>query len=212
MKNYQSSRFCFASTRSLAFQLGFIALFGLSAASCGTDDEGGAAPQAPSLGRRIDRAGRVAITAALIETFGGDADRRTDNLDGYNRSSIGNANFLPTMQISLAILDGLDGECGNQLLYDGEEDAPYGGLASTLLDDRLYVNRSEAGSVYLGVEAEAAVPGFSMGAAGGRQPGDDTIARSYSVLAAGALSGIDDGIESDDEEHDPDNFPFLAAP
>ncbi len=208
MKNYQSSRFCFAAL-SLTFQVGLIALFGLSAASCGTDDEG-AAPQAPSLGRPIDRAGRVAITAALIGTF--DIEDATEIRDGYNRSSIGNPQFLETLQRNLAILDGLDGTCGNQLLYAEGEDAPYGPLASTLLDDRLYVNRSKAGSVYLGVEAEAAVPGFSMGAAGGRQPGYDAIERSYSVLAAGALDGIDDGVELDDAEHDADNFPFLAGP
>ena len=152
----------------------------------------------------------MAITAALVGTF--DIEDATEIRDGYNRSSIGNGQFLETMQRNLAILDGLDGTCGNQLLYDADEEAPYGPLATTLLDDRLYVNRGDASSVYLGVEAEAAVDGFTMGAAGGRQPGDDTIARSYSVLAAGALSGIDDGVPADDEEHDPDNFPFLAAP
>jgi hypothetical protein len=38
------------------------------------------------------------------------------------------------------------------------------------------------------------------------------LARSYSVLVAGRLGGIDDGVAEDDVEHDILNFPFLAAP
>jgi len=89
----------------------------------------------------------------------------------------------------------------------------YAPLAKVLLDDQLYLNSAKPGSVYLGVEAEvvgAAMPG--QGAGGGRQPGDDVIARSYSVLAAGALSGIDDGVDKDDTTPDPRTFPFLAPP
>jgi hypothetical protein len=50
------------------------------------------------------------------------------------------------------------------------------------------------------------------GGCGGRTPLDDIIDRSYSVLAAGALTGIDDTITSDGANHDPDVFPFLASP
>ena len=43
-------------------------------------------------------------------------------------------------------------------------------------------------------------------------PLDDVIETSYSVLAAGELTGIDDGITEDDVEPDIENFPWLAAP
>jgi hypothetical protein len=42
-------------------------------------------------------------------------------------------------------------------------------------------------------------------------PADDIIDRSYSVLAAGVLTGVDDTITENDEEFS-DEFPFLAAP
>jgi len=40
---------------------------------------------------------------------------------------------------------------------------------------------------------------------------DDVIERSYSVLAAGALAGIDDTITGDDVEH-LGSFPFVGEP
>jgi len=166
----------------------------------------------PPLGERIDRAGRPAITAALVGTFDATAEQTTQDRAAYNAAGLGNVTFLPTIKTSLGVLDGLDGNCGNQLLASSTGDR-YAPLANVLLDDQLYVHSERSGSVYLGLEAEfvnAIVPG--QGAAGGREPGDDVIARSYSVLAAGALSGIDDGVPTDDATHDSDVFPFLAAP
>jgi hypothetical protein len=166
----------------------------------------------PVLGQRIDRAGRPAITAALVSAFEADADTKSRDVAAYNTSGLSNPAFLATIQTSLGILDGLDGNCGNQLLADpmGQRYVP---LAQVLLDDQLYLNSNRRGSVYLGVEAEAVqLVGDGGGAGGGREPGDDVIARSYSVLAAGAFSGIDDGVPSDDQTHNPDVFPFLAAP
>jgi len=167
----------------------------------------------PTLGRRIDRAGRPAIGAALIERFNPDADAQKKANADYNAAGIGDPQFFPTIRASLAILDGLDGKCGNQLLAAKEGDR-YAPLATALLDDQLYINSNNGkGSVYLGVEAEAiGAVGPGQGLGGGRVPGDDVIARSYSVLAAGALSGIDDGVTGDDQTHDPNNFPFIAAP
>jgi hypothetical protein len=171
----------------------------------------------PDLGVRIDRAGRPAITAALISTFSGNPDVTTKDRGDYNAAGLGDKSFLPTIKTSLAILDGLDGKCGNQLLAGSGTDR-YDALANVLLDDQLYVNSDRSGSVYLGVELEyvTSQPGFAgtavAGAGGGRQPGDDVIARSYSELAAGLVGGIDDGVPTDDATHDPDNFPFIAAP
>jgi len=168
----------------------------------------------PDLGDRIDRAGRPAIGAALISTFTADPDTKRKDTADYNASGLSSPAFAATMKTSLGILDGLDRNCGNQLLADPDPAKDrYAPLAKVLLDDQLYLNSAKPGSVYLGVEAEvvgAAMPG--QGAGGGRQPGDDVIARSYSVLAAGALSGIDDGVDKDDTTPDPRTFPFLAPP
>ncbi|HEU4582209.1 MAG TPA: hypothetical protein VFS67_28330 [Polyangiaceae bacterium] len=166
----------------------------------------------PDPGDRIDRAGRPAIGAALISTFTADPDVKRRETADYNSSGLSNVAFTATMKTSLGILDGLDGNCGNQLLAAAEGDR-YGMLSQVLLDDQLYLNSARPGSVYLGVEAEAVgavMPG--QGAGGGRQPGDDVVDRSYSVLAAGALGGVTDGVDSDDTTPDPRVFPFLAAP
>jgi hypothetical protein len=160
---------------------------------------------------RIDRAGRPAISAALISTFNPDA--READLDRYNKSGNANPAFIPIIAGSLGILDGLDRQCGNQLLA-GADAAPgrYNALATVLVDDQVYVQSDRPGSssIYLGVEAEFL--GAGQGAGGGRAPGDDVVERSYSVLAAGVLSGVDDGVPTDDAQHDIDVFPFLAEP
>lgn len=168
---------------------------------------------APTADARIDRAGRPAITAALISPF--TPDTRQVDLDRYNTSGNANPAFLPIIEKSLGVLDGLDRLCGNQLLAGADPAQRYRALARALNDDQLYVQSDRQGvsSVYLGVEAEAVeavAPG--QGSGGGRIPGDDVVARSYSVLVAGALSGLDDGVAQDDAVHDIDVFPFLAAP
>jgi len=89
----------------------------------------------------------------------------------------------------------------------------YDALASVLADDQLYIfsDRGNCG-VYLGAEAEVVgelPPGD--GGCGGRTLDDDVIDRSYSVLAAGILTGVDDTITSNDVEN-LDEFPYLAPP
>jgi hypothetical protein len=200
-------------------------LFVLAPFACSSDDEPGTAtgnlvgalgkgnrPE-PEGADRIDRAGRPAISAALISTF--DPPAREADLDRYNKSGNRNPVFIPIMASSLSILDGLDGECGNQLAIQSAEANPYAQLATALDDDQIYVqsDRDGVGSVYLGVEGEAlGVLRRGQGSGGGRVPGDDVIERSYSVLVAGALNGYDDLVDSDDADHDIDVFPFVAAP
>jgi hypothetical protein len=169
----------------------------------------------PSAADRIDRAGRPAISAALISAFT-PADRQADQ-ERYNESGNSNPTFFPIMEKSLAVLDSLNGTCGDQLLFGADPDPArkYRALARALADDQVYVqsDRDGAGSVYLGVEAEAlGALQARQGSGGGRIPGDDVVARSYSVLVAGRLSGLDDGVTEDDADHDIDAFPFLAAP
>lgn len=197
----------------------------LAPLSCASDDEPGSSTSRlvgalgksnrprPAPADRIDRAGRPAISAALISTF--NPSQQEADLDRYNKSGNANPDFIPIMAQSLAILDGIDGVCGNQLLANPDLPNPYAPLASALNDDQIYVqsDREGAGSAYLGVEGEAInALQRGQGSGGGRVPGDDVVERSYSVLVAGQLGGYDDLVERDDAVHDVDVFPFLAAP
>ncbi len=169
----------------------------------------------PTLGAQIDRAGRAAISTALIATFEGDDDVKGAAKDAYNAAAPDEwADFADGIAANLAILDALDGDCGNQLLADdANPDGRYATLAGILADDQLYIN-SASGTcgVYLGLEAEiVGAIGEGDGGCGGRVLTDDVIDRSYSVLAAGILTGVDDTITEDDKGFD-DSFPYVVAP
>jgi hypothetical protein len=170
-------------------------------------------PQRPAVGAQIDRMGRPAINTALNNTFNGDKAAKDAAKDKYSKAGPGEwMSFAADFMGSLAILDSLDTVCGNQLIADAAS-SRYAALAGVLVDDQIYVNAAsgECGT-YLGLEAEVvgAVPA-GAGGCGGRTPADDVIERSYSVLAAGALAGIDDGITADDGVQT-EAFPFLGAP
>ena len=111
---------------------------------------------------------------------------------------------------NLAILDSLDTVCGNQLLAGPTATAGrYGTLAGVLADDRIYVNTSSGTCAqYLAVEANAV--GIPNGDCGGRTFAYDTIDTTYSVLAAGALGGVGDGIPRDADANHSAEFPFLG--
>jgi hypothetical protein len=166
----------------------------------------------PALGAQIDRMGRPAINTALNMTFASDEDEKGMGKDAYNAAAPGDwADFTDEFAANLGILDALDATCGNQLLV-GSGAERYQALAGVLIDDQLYVNTDKGECTeYLGVEAEA-LELVTDGSCGGRTPAYDVIERSYSVLAAGVLIGVDDTITEDDAEHDPDVFPFLAEP
>jgi len=178
-----------------------------------TDAKPRGADHPPTLGAQIDRMGRPAIATALIATFNPDADAKGMRKDEYNAAEPDAwSDFEDDMRANLAILDGLDENCGNQLLADAS-DTRYATLASILADDRLYVlsTTGECG-VYLGLEGEiAGALAAGDGKCGGRSLDDDVIERSYSLLAAGLLTGVDDTITENDKEN-ADEFPFLAAP
>ncbi len=215
-----------------------VSLFGaLSVVACGDDDDGGTtggtggqggqggqggsgAPQPrgadnpPTPGAQIDRMGRPAINTALIGTFDADEDAKNALKDEYNAALPPDwPMFVDEIQKNLAILDGLDATCGNQLAADNNPDDRYAFLAAALADDQLYVNSTvgECG-VYLGLEAEALeVVEAGVGKCGGRTLTDDVIDRSYSVLAAGIFTGVDDTITENDVAF-LDEFPYLAPP
>lgn len=168
---------------------------------------------------QIDRMGRAGVNTALTDPFfqpnqAEEQERHDANALAYNSNSNPNQwseQFAAPIQTSLAILDSLDEDCGNQLVAD--QAAPrYSFLAEVLADDRLYVNTiSGTCNQYLAVEANAV--GVLNSDCGGRTPLADTIDTTYSVLAAGALSGVGDGITQDaDGTHSNSAFPFLDDP
>jgi hypothetical protein len=170
----------------------------------------------PALGPQIDRMGRAGVNTAVTDPFNLNTTTKGANQDGYNASALPaqwNGQFAGRFATNLAILDSLDTVCGNQLLAGAAPVAGrYGTLASVLADDQLYVNTSSGTcNVYLAVEANAI--GITNNDCGGRTPVVDTIDRTYSVLAAGALAGVTDGVDRDaDGAHSTSSFPFLLPP
>ena len=172
----------------------------------------------PAAGPQIDRMGRAAINTALIGPFldPGAGGPRGALQDVYNAAALPDQwddRFAAEMAGNLAIYDGLDRNCGNQLLAgDSATPGRYSALAGVLADDRLYVNTASGScQIYLGVEGNAV--GIPNDDCGGRTPLEDTIDVSYSVLATGALSGVTDGVPEDaDGTASLDDFPFYAPP
>jgi hypothetical protein len=172
----------------------------------------------PAAGPQIDRMGRPAINTALVGPFldPGLGGPRGALQDVYNGAAIPGQwaeRFAGEIASNLAIYDGIDRTCGNQLLAgDTAAAGRYGTLAGVLADDQLYVNTASGTcQIYLGVEGNAV--GITNDDCGGRTPLEDTIDVSYSVLATGALSGVTDGVASDtDGTASLDDFPFYAPP
>ena len=197
-----------------------VSVCALALAACGGDGDSQdglplGAGNPPALGNQIDRTGRPAINTALNNTFNEDSNAKDSAKDDYNQAGpSGWASFADDFMGSLAILDSLDTICGNQLLADDmDANGRYAALAGILADDQLYVN-TDSGTcgTYLGLEAEVVgeIP-VGAGGCGGRTPADDVIDRSYSGLAAGILTGVDDTIVADDGNQTAD-FPFLGTP
>lgn len=179
-------------------------------------------PPPPALtATQIDRMGRAGVNTALTNPFFRESvpsEEQTHEhvLDEYNAAT--NPAEWATMFASeiagnLAILDSLDRVCGNQLLAGASAVAGrYNTLAGILADDQLFVNTASGTCAqYLGVEANAV--GVTNNDCGGRTPLEDSIDTTYSLLAAGALSGVTDGIPADgDGVASLTVFPFLDQP
>lgn len=171
-------------------------------------------PAPPALGVQIDRMGRAGVNTALTAPFDLNATSKGQVQDSYNAAAQpGWSAFAPRIAANLAILDSLDTVCGNQLLA-GPSASPgrYDTLASVLADDQLYVN-SNSGTCQLYLAVEANAVGIANDDCGGRTPLYNTIDETYSLLAAGALSGVTNGITSDaDAQASLVNFPFFSSP
>jgi hypothetical protein len=191
-------------------------------------------PAAPALGFPIDRMGRPAINTALNNPFNPDTAQQGIAKDNYNAEADQSA--WATLIIegkpvtkefagNLAVIDALDGVCGNQLLAAGDPSgdaglAEYAALPGILADDELYVDTSvgdcAAGASlpnYLAVEARAL--GLPLTSCGGRTPVDDVIDVTYTLLATGGTAKVGDGVDADADPATPASltqFPFLNAP
>ncbi len=171
----------------------------------------------PTPGVQIDRVGRPAISTATVGTFMPEGAARDALRDGYNANSdpsTWTAMYRDGIADMIAIYDGADTVCGDQLGYDasGGVAAAYDFLAGVLVDDRLVIDSSSGTCPeYLGYEAEV-LSVVSEGGCGGRTPGHDVIDRSYSVLINGSLGDFGDAVASDSVAASETTFPFLAAP
>ncbi|MFN8392936.1 MAG: hypothetical protein U0136_21765 [Bdellovibrionota bacterium] len=188
----------------------------------GGDDSDSGFPNPPRISStQIDRMGRAGVNTALTNPFFRESvpeeqENHDAVVDGYNAAADSSEwvdSFAPRIAANLAVLDGLDTVCGNQLLAGpaATEDR-YQALSRILADDKLYVNTASGTcNQYLGVEANAV--GVTNSDCGGRTPLEDTIDTTYSLLAAGVLSGVDDGIPKDaDGTASVSQFPFLDTP
>jgi hypothetical protein len=164
-------------------------------------------------GKPIDRMGRALTGNALLKTFDteDESNRRKEN---YNRAERAQwDSFAADIAENLAMYDGFDGRCGNQWLavQNSSAQARYAELSHLLADDRLWVNSaSRVCTQYLAVEFNHA--GATNADCGGRTPNYDAVDAFRSLLAAGELTGIDDGVDRDEREATSVDFPFLAAP
>jgi hypothetical protein len=187
-----------------------------STTTTGTGGSGGSMnPAAPSLGTLVERMGKPAINTALNAPFEPVAATKDAAKDKWNttKADAWVATFQAEVEKNLAILDGLDGSCGNQSLAGPMAAAGrYAGLAGALADDRLWLKTdADTCSLYLAVEANATM--LAMNAdCGGRALPYDVIDMSYSVLAAGNLMmAVGDGVPKP-ANVDGQTFPYLADP
>jgi hypothetical protein len=190
---------------------------GDSSSSGMSSSSGNMFPMPPTIGDQIDRMGRPAISTALNHTFDTDTVAKNAAKDAWNADK-NEAGWTTTyggeIAKNLAILDGLNGVCGDQPLYASPAaPASYVPLGGILADDRLWVDTNQSVcDVYLGVEAKAANLVPTLNDCGGRTLSNDVIDQSYSLLAAGDLTkAVNDGIPADSDTSG-DTFPYLAAP
>ncbi len=227
-------------------KLPFIVISAALSINCGdnkgaTDDatptsDSGGFPAAPTLGTQMDRLGRPAINTVLTHGFDGDAAAAGAAKDEYNANSSPGTwtKYAPEFAKNLAILDGLDATCGNQVFYHGMAGGDtandvadgYSTLAGVLTDDQLYLDTTKALAElptthqgYLAVElnAFAMVPNTTCG---GRSPTLDVIDTSYTALAIG-IGGFDATMQfkpafgdnvSGHTDVSNTTFPFLGTP
>ena len=172
-------------------------------------------PGQPRPGMLIDRVGRPGINLALTNPFNLVQGNTTDGVKNqYNVATSGNwTSFAPKPYIAenLAVFDGIDGTCGNQLLAATTlSPTRYTPLANVLQDDRLYINATSGVCLnYLAVEQNM------VGDCGGYHPTMNAMDITYNLLAQGTRTGtFTNGVTADLDGGIAANapFPFLIAP
>lgn len=170
-------------------------------------------------GALIDRAGRPGISTLLLNPFDlfkpqdaaavedGDVTRDRYNADGSPAQWV--ARWRPAMSFHMALLDGLDGTCGDSLAADAVLPR-YSVVAGILADDQLYVDvsTSTCADVYFAVERKAI--GEMVKDCGGRTLRADVIDTTLSELASGKAEGMSDGVGF--EAKVVSSFPFFGNP
>lgn len=164
--------------------------------------------------RQIDRAGRTLTGNALLGTLG-TAEVSNALKENYNAATPATAaKFIPEIETGLALYDGFDGACGNQLMArpDAWPALRYRALATMLADDRLWVNSASTNCTRLFAVEMAAMPGHEALASdcGGRTPLYSAVNVYRSLLVNGHVDSVDDGVNADDQAHSATVFPFLA--
>jgi hypothetical protein len=166
--------------------------------------------------RQIDRAGRPLTGNALLGTLAGKAVSNKLKEEYNAATPATSARFVQEIQKSLGLYDGLDGQCGNQLLVDREA-APslrYRPLAALLADDRLWVNTASGVCTQLFAVELANLAGRRelLNDCGGRSPNYDSVNIYRSLLVDASNDSVDDGVHHDERVHSATVFPFLAPP
>lgn len=179
-----------------------------------TGSDAGKFPAPPTLGMQIDRMGRPAINTALNHSFDANETTKGAAKDAYNQAAPATwTSYVAEFEKNLAIIDAIDGNCTNQAFIDTTKtDATrYATLAGVLADDRLWLKTDATTcTVYLAVEANA-TKFVENTDCGGRRPDYDVMKESYSLLAAGALTGVTDGVATPDRAKVM-AFPYMDAP
>jgi len=165
--------------------------------------------------RRLNREGRPMSENALLGLLESDdvADSLKEEYNALTPATSGK--FIPEMQRALALYDGFDGKCGNQLLANPQ--APpatrYRALATVLADDRLWINSASGVCTQLFAVELASLAGERALAndCGGRTPLYNA-ANVWRALMVSGTTDFDDGLRHDDHEHSVTVFPFLAPP
>jgi hypothetical protein len=166
--------------------------------------------------RQINRVGRPLTKQALLGTIA--PDNISDPLkESYNAATPSTSTqFIPEIEQGLALYDGFDGKCGNQLLADSNATSSnrYRALATLLADDRLWVNSVSAVCTQLfAVELANLTDEKALRSdCGGRTPNYSASNVYRSLLVDGTNASVDDGVNHDDHEHSAAIFPFLAPP
>lgn len=163
------------------------------------------APVMPAIGPLLDRVGRPLVSTAMAAPFA-PSDAHAAAAAVWKTGS--EAERLTMLLENLAVFDGLDGACGNQLAAGGAGPDRYRPLATLLLDDRLLIDtRATSCKVLLSVETGVA------GECGGLSPAIDEPDALLSYLVSGAAVGVTDGVDGDaDGAPSVSAFPFLLAP